>query len=286
MNGLLLGVSILSNTFQTMASRSYGMRAKNGKYIFNAIAFSLATLLCLIPAGGKMSFSLEVLPYSFFFALAFGSCTFFNFLALNEGPIALTTLISSYSLLIPTFYGIIFLGDSLGVLAIVGIVLLLFSLFFSNYKKRCDGETGRVTVKWIIYVTIAFIGNGMCSTVQKIQNIKMGGESKNEFMFLAYMAFALVMLVTALIKERGTVISNVKVGGVFIAAVGIFNLVTNMLVMFLNARIAPSIMFPIISAGGVLLTIVAAVLVYKEKLTRFQQIGVVLGILAIVFLNI
>ena len=286
MNGLLLGVSILSNTFQTMASRSYGMRAKNGKYIFNAIAFSLATLLCLIPAGGKMSFSLEVLPYSFFFALAFGSCTFFNFLALNEGPIALTTLISSYSLLIPTFYGIIFLGDSLGVLAIVGIVLLLFSLFFSNYKKRGQADTGKVTAKWIIYVSIAFVGNGMCSTVQKIQNIKMGGESKNEFMFLAYMVFALAMLVAAIIKERGTVISNVKVGGVFIAAVGIFNLVTNMLVMFLNARIAPSIMFPIISAGGVLLTIVAAVLVYKEKLTRFQQIGVVLGILAIVFLNI
>ena len=286
MNGLLLGVIILSNTFQTMASRSYGMRAKNGKYIFNAIAFSLATILCLIPAGGKMNFSLEVLPYSFFFALAFGSCTFFNFLALNEGPIALTTLISSYSLLIPTFYGIIFLGDSLGALAIVGIVLLLFSLFFSNYKKRCDGETGRVTVKWIIYVTIAFIGNGMCSTVQKIQNIKMGGESKNEFMFLAYMVFALAMLVAAIIKERETIISNVKVGGAFIAAVGVFNFITNMLVMFLNARIAPSIMFPIISAGGVLLTVVAAITVYREKLTRFQQIGVVLGILAIIFLNI
>ncbi len=286
MNGLLLGVIILSNTLQTMASRSYGLRSKNGKYIFNAVAFLLATLCCLVPAGGKLCFTLEVLPYSFFFALAFGSCTFFNFLALNEGPIALTVLITSYSLLIPTFYGIIFLGDSLGVLAIIGIVLLMFSLFFSNYKKRDSSDTGKISVKWLIYVIIAFVGNGMCSTVQKIQNIKMGGECKNEFMFLAYLMFAVVMIAASIMKERKTIIANVKAGYVFIVAVGVFNVVTNMLVMFLNSRISPSVMFPIISAGGVLFTIAAAVLVYKEKLTRFQQVGVVLGILAIVFLNI
>ncbi len=286
MNALLLSVIIVFNTIQTMVVRSYGDRTKNGKYIFNSASIFCAAICCLISAGGKMKFTSESFVYGVAFAIAFGAAALFVFLAINEGSIALTTLVMSYSLLIPTFYGIIFLGDTLGALAIIGIVLLVFSLFFSNYEKKSEEDNSKITVKWLIYITIAFVGNGMCATIQKIQNIKMGGVGSNEFMFLAYLMFAAAMLVAALIKERETILPNLKSGGVFIGARGILNAITNLLVIFLNPRIAASIMFPIISAGGVLLTIIAAVAVYKEKMTRFQQIGVLLGILAIVFLNI
>ena len=47
-----------------------------------------------------------------------------------------------------------------------------------------------------------------------------------------------------------------------------------------------SIMFPIISAGGIIGTSLVSVLFYKEKLTKMQYAGLVLGIGAIVLLNI
>ena len=47
-----------------------------------------------------------------------------------------------------------------------------------------------------------------------------------------------------------------------------------------------SVMFPLISAGGIIVTYIVSQWVYKEELSLKQKIGTVLGILAVVVLNI
>ena len=47
-----------------------------------------------------------------------------------------------------------------------------------------------------------------------------------------------------------------------------------------------SVMFPVISAGGVVLAALVSVLLYKEKLQSQQWIGMCLGTRAIVALNL
>jgi multidrug transporter EmrE-like cation transporter len=45
-------------------------------------------------------------------------------------------------------------------------------------------------------------------------------------------------------------------------------------------------MFPLISAGGLIVTFIVSRFFYKEKLTRTQLVGFLLGLFAVIFLNI
>jgi multidrug transporter EmrE-like cation transporter len=52
----------------------------------------------------------------------------------------------------------------------------------------------------------------------------------------------------------------------------------------LAGEIPSAVFFPIVNGGGLVLTTLAAVLLFKEKLSTKQWIGVVLGIASVVFL--
>ncbi len=73
----------------------------------------------------------------------------------------------------------------------------------------------------------------------------------------------------------------------FCKGAGVFNGVVNMLTMAVTfAGVSKSLMFPLVSAGGIVLTWVISPFFYKEKLTTKQNIGMVLGVISIVFLNL
>jgi multidrug transporter EmrE-like cation transporter len=67
---------------------------------------------------------------------------------------------------------------------------------------------------------------------------------------------------------------------------GLANGLVNLFVMIASTIIPNSVMFPLISAGGIVLTWIISVFLYKEKLSMKQNIGLVLGIVSIVFLNL
>lgn len=60
----------------------------------------------------------------------------------------------------------------------------------------------------------------------------------------------------------------------------------NFLVLVLSVRMDASVMFPIISAGGIVATYLVSLLVYKEKMTPQQTVGTFIGVVSIVVLNL
>ena len=70
------------------------------------------------------------------------------------------------------------------------------------------------------------------------------------------------------------------------ALCGIANGAMNLFVMLLSTRMNASLMFPVFSAGGIILTWTVSRFVYKEKLALGQNLALVLGILAVVFMNL
>ena len=64
------------------------------------------------------------------------------------------------------------------------------------------------------------------------------------------------------------------------------NGVCNFLVMILAVKMDASIMFPVMSAGGIVVTGLVSVFIYKEKLSRGQYAALVLGITSVVRMNI
>ena len=60
--------------------------------------------------------------------------------------------------------------------------------------------------------------------------------------------------------------------------------VNNKLNLYLSGVMDSAVFFPIVNGGGLVLTTVAAFLLFKEKLTKKQWVGLIVGICAVVFL--
>jgi drug/metabolite transporter (DMT)-like permease len=143
-----------------------------------------------------------------------------------------------------------------------------------------------LTPKWLLYVLLAFWGGGGCSVFQKDQQLVFGGAYKNEFMIIALSITFITLLIFAFSFEKKSVLVHAKRGLVTYVLCGAANVAVNYFVMVLSNRMNASVMFPIISAGGILTSGILSLTVYREKLSNLQKIGFVLGILAIVVLNI
>ncbi len=56
--------------------------------------------------------------------------------------------------------------------------------------------------------------------------------------------------------------------------------------MLAVAYLSPGVVFPVIFGGGLILTLLLSVAIFKEKLNRYRIIGFVIGVISIVPMNV
>lgn len=280
MNYLLLTIVIIANALQNIFQKQYNLNSKApDTLLFSSFSAFAGFVFFLVCGKFHIDFNPQILPYSFAFALSYGAAVFGLLNAVKYGSLAITMLVFSYSLIIPTLYGIIFLNDNLSLIAYIGIFLLLISLYLINIKKG----TVKFSSKWIIYLSVAFLGNGLCSTFQKMQQMKFNGAYKNELMIFSLLIVFFALLILSLLNKRD---KDLKSCFYYSIPNGISNAVVNLFVMLLTGSIPNAILFPCISAGGIAVSFVIATLIYKEHLSKAQTIGYIAGIISVVLLNL
>lgn len=286
LSAMYITIIIIGVSMQGVLKKGYGKKIGGGGiFTFSTIGVLTACLFFTIRAliGGNLRFDLEMLPFAFLFAAGYCAASLFNMLAIQTGSLSLTSLVLSYSLIIPTVYGLIFDGDKAGVTLFLGLGFLAFSIALINTKK---GDT-KITGKWVLFAFLSFVGNGTCSTVQTEQTEIFAGKYDDSFMVVALIIVLAFNAAMMLLKERGEAKSLLKQGLPMMIGAGAANGVVNMLTMVVSAAgVSKSLMFPLISAGGIVLTWIISLFFYKEKLTLKQNIGMVLGVISIVFLNL
>jgi len=210
----------------------------------------------------------------------------FQLWAIKNGKISIISLILSYSLLIPTLFGIIFFGEYPDLYFFIALALLFISLFLINYKKNEEKSTRKkIYNKWIIFVIIAFICNGTCSVVQSYQQKNCNGLFKAEFMIIA-MIFVFVLNIILLFLNKKNALNSIKKGWHLSIMCGLFNALVNLLIMKIVIILPVSLVFPLLSAGSILFTYILSKLFFKETLTKLQNIGFIIGLFSIILFNI
>lgn len=276
---------IVGITAQNVLKKIYSKNNGKGVYFFNSLTSFSSMIFFVIAAiviKDGLDWNTSILPYSIAFAVSFALSSISSLTAISCGSLSLTSLIVQYSLLIPTVYGLFFLNDNISIGLIPGIILLLISLMLINKKSGCI----TFSFKWVISVFIAFLGNGMCSVIQKMQQVKFNGDYKDEFMIIALFIVFVIVVFLSIIKERKEIISYVGCGSHLGVLCGIMNGMVNLFVMILSGIMPVSLMFPLISSGGIITTYIVSKFVYKENLSRIQFVGFILGISSIVLMNI
>ena len=285
MNIILITSVVVFMTVQSMHSKRYIRKNDgNGPFIYASLSALAAALMFTVIGWGNLDFSMDTLVYSIGFALSYSLCSIFSFYSIKTGSLALTSLLTSYSLIVPSASAIVLFDEPVTKWLLTGIGLMLVSITLVNLPEK-KSEL-KISFKWLVFVFLAFLGNGLCSTVQTIQQRTFDGNYKNEFMIVALLISATISAMAAIFAERGTLKRSIKVGTSLAVANGIVNAFVNLFVMMLVMVMNASVVYPLISVGGIVATGIVSVLVYKEKLSAKQIAGIVTGAAAIVFLNI
>ena len=279
---ILLFFTVVLLALQNILMKQYNVKTeKPNQLVFSAVATFVALIFFLISTKGKLEFNAQFLPYSIGFGMAYAAALIGINLAIAHGSLAISSLVNSYSLLVPAAYGVFVLKESLSPIAYIGIACLAVSLFLINVKS----EKVKFSVKWIAFLIMSFIGNGMCSTVQKMQQLRFDGAYKNEFMLFA-LAIDVVIFAVFLLCTQKDLKYHLKKSVKYASLFGFTNGMANLLVMLLTAMLPSAVLYPSISGGNVVIMFFVSLFIYKEHLTKQQQLGYFIGVLSVVLLNL
>jgi drug/metabolite transporter (DMT)-like permease len=284
MEYLFLAIICIANPLQNILTKQYNKKAHGGALFLSAMS-ALSACISFIVINRDWSYNPGQIFYSIAFALTYCTAVVFSILAIKTGPLAITNLIISCFLFIPTGYGIIFLKEPITVPLIIGLLLLVVSLVMVNYQKDTDV---RPSLKWLIFAILACVGNGFCSTVQKMNVIAYGESGKNMFMIVALVivSAALIVMMFSSKDERLNLRHNAKVGWHHGALRGVANAIVNALVLILNTMLPASVIFPVVSAAAMVIIFAYSTVFAKEKYSAVQKVGFAFGIVSIVLLNL
>ena len=294
MGYVLLAVCVVTAAIQSPIKKLYQSKSSKGVFLFSAMISLVAALFFGVGAlvGGAPQYTLAVLPYSLGFAACYGICTVAGVIALGCGSLALTSLISSYSLVLPTVYGLFLWNEPLYLTQAIGFAVLLASLYLANKTsapKEGGKEEKRFSVKWLVCVILMFVSNGGCAILQQVQQnrFETGYDYKNEFMFVALLSVVVLFVAIGFWKERHDLGEVMRLGSIPAVLTGVCNGVTNLLVMVVvGVMVNASVFFPVVSAGGLIISYIISITLFKERFSTVQKIGIGLGLLALVLLNL
>ena len=264
------------------------------RHIFNMITSLVAAITIFAMAGSlKASFFTVILAVVFGLTTAIQRVTHLQ--ALEMGPFSYTSVIVSLSMLIPTLSGAVIWGEHIYTIQIVGIVLmvgcLILSVDFNN-----DNEEKKSSFKWLFFCLLAFIGCGAIGVMQKWHQNTAYKEELNQFLVIAFITSAVFSGISTVIskktvKEQATNTEEPQKKKLLTATpiiimivCGICIGINNVLNLYLSGAMDSAVFFPIVNGGGLILTTLSALILFREKLSTKRWIGIGFGIVAVILL--
>lgn len=208
----------------------------------------------------------------------------FNLKALEYGPLAYTTVIISLSSLIPTLSGAIIWKERLQWAHVVGVLLMVGCLVLSVDMKQ---EQKKASLKWILWCMGAFVCTGLIGIMQKWHQSTEYASESGGFLVTAFLCSTVVALLMLLKEKKAEQSLKPYLGWMPIVVMvftGLSAAMNHKFNLYLSGVMDSAVFFPIANGGALVLTAAAAVILFRERLSKKQIIGIVLGIAAVIFL--
>lgn len=287
---LLILLSHAVGLFEGIFIKKYNKKHGKGGFLFTATVSLFSMLFFvfkdLVLTDGKITFTAEILPYAIMAGVCYASASFLTFIALGCGSFTLSNLVLSYSGIFSISYGLFVLKEKLSFTAYIGLVLVLVSIFLSRNKNKKSEEDKKLSLLWFITIGISFIGCGMFGALMRVQQVKFNASFDNEFMILTLGFSSAALFIIGLIKNGKDLTYFLRHGTLYAALSGLSNGATNALSLVVTTMIAVSLSSPIGAGVKIVFSFLVSLIIFKEKFSARQIVGVALGTAALILLNI
>ncbi|HPI53359.1 MAG TPA: hypothetical protein PLU10_01635 [Chitinophagaceae bacterium] len=210
----------------------------------------------------------------------------FNLIAYSSQKVGvtITQTANRLSLVIPVALSVFLYGDQVSVLKIAGIVIAILAVILVSSNEKEPGAH-KLSILEILLPFILFVSSGIIDSLTKyVQNTYLNSESlSNTYLILGFgIAFILGFSFLLFLLLTGRKKFNVRnvIAGICLGVPNYFSIY--FLVKALQSPVmSSSATIPINNIGVLLVVSLFGILVFKEKLSRKNYVGLGLTLLAI-----
>ncbi len=286
MNYILLFLSISVNTAFSSINNYLGKKkisSAHDNYRINAMIYGIGAImlvaLMLATWEGVSSFTIL---FGILFGLATAFAGVFILKAYSCGPMSFTILIITSSMILPAFSGAVIWNEELSPFAVIGTLLMIAAAYFTAAK---DG--GGASLKWLGYTMAAFLMQGSIGIMQKVQQNSAHAAESTPFLTVAFLVSALICFVFSRITTQKDESASAKKGNLLPAAIcGAAIAFLNVVNLYLSGVLPSAVMFPVQNGGTTVLSVLCAIVIFREPLNKRKVIGLAIGMVALVLLII
>ena len=282
---LVLAIVFSAGVFVTMRFfKRFGLdnhQALMWNYVFATVT---GFLMC-----GRMDTVPELVGEAWFgLSLLTGFWFIFTYLLMAASTqlsgVTVTSLSSKLSVVLPTMAGVLLFQETLGWQVAIGIILALVALVLVVGGGNQSVDNNKRT-RWLLPILI-FFGTGTGDILMKLNEQRNHADDMSfmiAFIYLISMVFGVVLVSYELIRGKSKWQNKSIVGGI---ALGVINFFSTYFIFHAMRCFDNVMLFPIYNIGVVSLTALIGWLLFKEKLTWKNYLGLAIALIAVVLISV
>ena len=201
----------------------------------------------------------------------------------QRSGVTVTSLSSKLSVVLPTLAGVVLFSERLNFVATMGIVLALVALVLVVGGKNESAKTNKTS--WLLPVLI-FFGTGTGDILMKLTEQRNAAADMSfmiAFIYFVALLFGILVVAFDLIRGRSKWQWKSALGGI---GLGVINFFSTFCVYHAMRCFDNVVLFPIYNIGVVSVTALTGWLLFKEKLTWKNYLGLAIAIIAVILITL
>jgi drug/metabolite transporter (DMT)-like permease len=252
------------------------------------VNYIVACSMGLLLAKRKIPISEIYLEPWFGSALVLGalfvSIFFVMAMTAQKNGVSVTSIAGKMSVVIPVLFGIFLYNESVTFLKVIGILIALIAVYLSSVKEGISEKKGT-----LLFPVLLFLGSGAIDTLLKYIQVNFVADEDiplfSAGLFGIAGIFGFTILAIRTIKKREAFGFKNMLAGIVLGVPNYYSIFF-IIKALQNKNFESSTLFTINNVAIVILSTLVGLLLFKEKFSTKNKIGVALAILGIVLVTI
>jgi len=242
---------------------------------------ALALSAVMAVANGLRPVSLFTLALGFVTGFLYIGGMYLGMATIGRRGASIAVSASQLSVLIPVGLSVAIFGESLRTNQIIGVMITLVSLPLLAAKIG-GGPKGSMDRETLLLLIAQILVQGFAQFSSKVL-IATGLGAERDIFFLTVFVSATLATIPIALRHRAEIArKDFAYGGI----VGVCNIGGNLSMLLALAALPGAIVFPLVNSGGLLLVTLLAWIIFKERISRVNALGIVMTLAAVLLINL
>lgn len=239
-------------------------------------------------ADGAVSLS-QIPEQSWFFGALFLGALFVSVFFVmattaQKNGVSVASVAGKMSVVVPVLFGTFLYQESVTILKVLGILIALLAVYLASVKDEVDTKSGGM-----LFPILLFFGSGVIDTTLKYVEVNFVPQEEvslfsGSLFGIAAVFAATIILIQQVRKKTSFGFKNI-IAGIALGVPNYFSIIF-LIKALQNKDFESSVLFTVNNVGIVILSTFVGLLIFKEKFSLKNKLGVFLAVLGILLVTI